>query len=359
MNNSKFPFFLVLSLLLTLFFVPFGFKEVQAKKPLYIVAHTEINGIFIPPTLIKVMVEKLKIVDGINLIIYVRDNTTGAINQAIGNLTLYLNALKGFKIILQACYLFEKYGYYVYPFWKYPLSCFSEEFYNEWYGALADLLRHYPNVVAFIGYNEPYHHFETPQDALTLCQREYTIWKNKTNLPFSTEINMPHTFWREKWNEEPIGSIKEHAEPLWESFSDYIGINLWVDEFPPSCGEDKHYKERYDRSMAICRYYSSKYNKPILVAEFPVWHIDLVEELWDSSVLILYKLWDWDNGEECQDYSMFIINSTNYEIKTTFAYDNLMQLANPYIQIREITIYLLSVVVAIIILKVVIIENVV
>ncbi|RLG01279.1 MAG: hypothetical protein DRN49_01670, partial [Thaumarchaeota archaeon] len=303
--RAKIPLFFVFLVVLA-FFQPLN--HVYGLKTLYIVAHTEINGVFIPPYLIKSMVDKLKIVKGINLIIYVRDNTTTAIDWAISNLTLYLEALKDYKIIVQPCYLFEKYGYYIAPFWKYPLSCFSEDFYNEWYGRLVEVFEDYPNVIGIIGYNEPFHHFEDPNDALTLCMREYTIWKNKTNLVFSTEINMPHTFWREKWNELPIGSVKEHGEPLWADFSDYIGINLWVDEYPPSFGTDPNYMQRYEDSLAICTYYSEKFNKPILVAEFPVWHIDLVADLWGRSFLILYKLWDWETGEECEDYSLFVID---------------------------------------------------
>jgi len=296
------------------------------------------------------MMQRLKAIDGINLIIYVYDNTTEAIDEAIVNLKRYLDALKDYRIIVQAWYLFEEYGTYVEPFWKYPIECYSEEFYNEWYGKLANLLSKYSNVVGFIGYNEPYHHFTDPDDALTVCKREYTIWKKYSNLPFSTEINMPNQFWRKKWNEEPTGILNDYIVPLWQGYSDYIGINLWVDEHPPSSGEDPNYKQRYEQVKYICTYYSEKFNKPWLIAEFPCWHPELVKELWRSSVLILYKLWDWNPSDEIPDYSMFVINSTSLDISPTLAYERFCEIIDPVNQVYEVIYCFVSVMVILIII---------
>jgi hypothetical protein len=132
------------------------------------------------------MLKDLQVVKGVQLCVWVGDNTTNAIWDAKIRLSKWLDELQDYKIVIQCDYAFiEKYGYYDYPFWKLNnTETLSQTWYNNWYGNLSELLAKHENVILMVGFNEPYNHFKTKEMAQTIMKREYLTWKNMSTIPF-------------------------------------------------------------------------------------------------------------------------------------------------------------------------------
>ena len=143
------------------------------------------------------MVGDLGAVDGVSVMVNLYDNTTEAMDEAINRLENYLSHLESYKVVVQAIYCFP-YGYMSHH-WQFEPSSFSEEFYSTWYGKLNACLSNHSNVKLFVGFNEAYFHF-SKDDAKTIMQREYTIWKGISAIPFSCEITFPFYLWHNYFN---------------------------------------------------------------------------------------------------------------------------------------------------------------
>lgn len=89
----------------------------------------------------------------------------------------------------------------------------------------------------FVGFNEAYFCFENKVDAFTLMQREYITWKNISSIPFSCEITHPFCEWHNYFNvTDP--NYENDVLPIWENYSDYIGLNRIAYNQPPNYGYD-------------------------------------------------------------------------------------------------------------------------
>ena len=259
------------------------------------------------PNVIKSMLDELKVVKGVQLCVWVSDNSTGAILDAKARLSKWIPELSNYKISLQCDYAFnDKYGNYEHPFWKYNnTETLSQEWYTNWYGNLSEVANNYSNVVLMVGFNEPYNHFQTKDMAQTIMKREYLTWKNMSKIPFSTEFLMPYTFWSDWWKFPKNASIEADCVPFWRDYSDYVGINLWANNAPPQYGTQQADLsfERVKTTIKMCEFYSNLLNKPIHVNEFPAWDIETLKYFCDRvmkspNIAQIYQLWYWGEQEE-------------------------------------------------------------
>lgn len=308
-------------------------QQVEANQlPYDVFVVTHLND-GLKPALIKSMLKDLQVVKGVQLCVWVGDNTTNAIWDAKIRLSKWLDELQDYKIVIQCDYAFiEKYGYYDYPFWKLNnTETLSQTWYNNWYGNLSELLAKHENVILMVGFNEPYNHFKTKEMAQTIMKREYLTWKNMSTIPFSTEFLMPYTFWANYWGFPENASIEEDCVPFWRNYSDYIGVNLWAYREPPS----KHYipldranycfeaYERAENVIEICEKYSEQLKKPIHINEFPVWDTKTAQLIRDRvmkppNIAQVYQLWYWSGQEEVHydgwTYGLFNVDAKAHEI---------------------------------------------
>ena len=280
---------------------------------------------------VKYMLNDLGAVDGVCLMINIYDNTTVAMDDAINRLENYLSNLQGYNVVVQAIYCFP-YGYLTHH-WQFELSSFSEAFYSEWYGKLNACLATYSNIKLFVGFNEAYFCFENKDDAKTLMQREYTIWKSISEIPFSCEITFPFYLWHNYFNvTDP--NFENDVLPIWQNYSDYIGLNLLAYEYPPTYGTNPQGYNRTREAVITALYYGSLYDKPVHVDEVLCWYPQDFQYVADNLMIqphitSVYKLWDWSNSTEAI-YALYNINPESSNItRVSPTWNVYQQILNP------------------------------
>ena len=244
---------------------------------------------------IQYMLNDLKYVDGVCVMVNLYGESNEDMEDAINRLTIMLNDLSDYKIIVQAIYVFSD-------------GSFSETFYFQWYSRLANVFHNYPNVVLFVGFNEAYFHFPKEQ-AKAIMQREYIAWKNVSTIPFSCEITFPFEEWHTYMN-VTNPNFENDVLPIWQNYSDYIGLN--IQPYTP---------EGYNlvnQTILTATYYSYLYNKPIHVNEFFLFHKNDVKHakqtvFQNPHKTAIYKLWDWSNSTE-NTKALYNINPLSGEI---------------------------------------------
>jgi hypothetical protein len=235
-----------------------------------------------------------------------------------------MEELKDYKVVIQCDYDFNHvYGVYWYPFWVYEnTETMSQQFYDDWYGNLTEVLNKYQNVVLMTGFNEPYNHFATKEMAQTVLIREYTTWKSLTDIPFSTEFLMPRIFWADYWGFPYNVTIEDDLVPMWRDYSDYVGINLWAYNRPPQYGSSPGAYQRAIDAVELVKQYSDELDKPIHVNELPAWSNDVfkytVEELCHyPNIGQVYQLWYWMDSEEMHydgwSYGLYNVDPETHE----------------------------------------------
>ncbi|MCW4017963.1 MAG: hypothetical protein NWF00_04705 [Candidatus Bathyarchaeota archaeon] len=288
----------------------------------YVVMHVNDD---LEPSVIHSMLDELKVVTGVQLSVWVGDNNTGAIWDASARLSRWLQEFKDYKVVLRCDYAFDqKYGHYVYPFWKYnDTATLSQQWYTNWYGNLSSTVSNYSNVVLMVGFNEPYNHFRTKEQAQSVLKMEYETWKNLSSVPFSTEFLMPYGFWALHWDFPLNPSTEEDCVPYWANYSDYIGINLWADNVPPQVGESKGALTRVTEVVEMCKYYSDLLGKPIHVNELPAWDHEILaylcnETMNSPNIGQVYQLWYWSGQEELHydgwSYGLYNVNIKTHKV---------------------------------------------
>lgn len=260
------------------------------------------------------MLNDLGAVDGVSVMVNLYDNTTEAMDEAINRLENYLSHLEGYKVVVQAIYCFP-YGYMSHH-WQFELNSFSEEFYAEWYSKLNACLANHSNVKLFVGFNEAYFHF-SKDNAKTIMQREYTIWKSISAIPFSCEITFPFYLWHNYFNvSDP--NFERDVLPIWQNYSDHIGLNLIAYRYSPLYGIDPEGYNQTREAVLTALYYGELYEKPIHVDEVLCWYPQDFQFVADNlmknqHITAVYKLWDWANSTEAI-YALYNINPENGEI---------------------------------------------
>jgi hypothetical protein len=279
------------------------------------------------PEVVRSMLSQLKGVTGIQLDVWVGDNTTSAIWDAKDRLIKWLDAFPDYKVLIQMDYAFDqKYGYYNCPFWVYNnTATLSQEWYNEWYGNLSEVLNQRSNVQLLVGFNEPYNHFRTKEMAQTVMEREYLTWKNLSSIPFSTKFLMPYGYWADYWGFPANASVENDCVPFWANYSDYIGIDLWAERGPPQYGGfvGTSGLDRTKEVTQMLEHYSSLLNKPILIDEVPTWDTTTFQYVVDKimkspNIIQIYQLWYWTGQEEkyydSSTYGIFNVNPITHQI---------------------------------------------
>jgi hypothetical protein len=276
------------------------------------------------------MLNDLGSVDGVSIMVNLYDNTTEAMDDAINRLESYLSQLGNYKVVVQAIYCFP-YGYMSHH-WQFELSSFTEEFYTKWYGKLDACLANYDNVKLFVGFNEAYFSF-SKDDAKTLMQREYTIWKNISTIPFSCEITFPFYLWHNHFNvSDP--NFEADVLPIWQNYSDYIGFNLIAYRYSPLYGVDPEGSNQTKEAVLTALYYGELYDKPVHVDEVLCWYPQDFQFVADSlmkdpQITAVYKLWDWSNSTEAI-YALYNINVENGTItRVSPTWNVFQQIFNP------------------------------
>jgi len=281
----------------------------------------------VTPAMIKSMLSQLPQVTGLQLDVWVGDNTTGGMTDAKARISMWLNELTNYSIVIQCDYAFEsKYGYYEKPFWKYNnTQTLSQEWYNEWYGNLSEVLDQHSNVMLMVGLNEPYNHFQTKEMAQTVMEREYLTWKNVSKIPFTIKFSMPYLMWASWWDFPKDPSIEADYVPFWAKYSDYIGMDLWGDSSPPQYANNVQ-TTAYNwvkQSIQIAENYSMQLKKPIFIGEYPAWDPTTLTYISDQiakapNIGQIYQLWYWKGQEDLhQDawtYGLFNVDPKTLEI---------------------------------------------
>lgn len=284
---------------------------------------------------IRYMLSDLGNIDGVTIMVNLYDNTTVAMDDAINRLESYLSNLTDYHVVVQAIYCFP-YGYMTHH-WQFELSSFSEEFYTEWYSKLDNCFAHHNNVKLFVGFNEAYFCFDK-SDAVTIMQREYTIWKSTSAIPFSCEITFPFYLWHNYFN-VTAPNFENDVLPIWQNYSDYIGMNLIAYSYSPEYGYDPLGSNRTKEAVVTALYYSNLYGKSVHCDEVLCWYPEDFEYVRDNLMTAshrtaVYKLWDWGNSTEWI-YALYNINPETGAIlrvqPTWNVYDNVInqQLATP------------------------------
>ncbi|MEM4733897.1 MAG: hypothetical protein QXD70_05155 [Candidatus Bathyarchaeia archaeon] len=246
-------------------------------------------------------------VKGVNLNFEIYDNTTEAIAETAAFMRSIIPAFSSYQIAVQINYAFiERYGVQINGIWVFnDTTCFSDEFFVALWNAIAPIYYEYRNVVLHVGFNEPFEHFGKAEDALAVIQREYTTFKAVINwVPYSCEIHLPSSV--------NFDSIKL----IWQDYSDYIGLNLWVDAVVPSLGgaaANQTATLKAQEIVGLAKEYSLRYNKPIFIGELPAWYQDrfnwIVAQVCDSpkNILCVYELWTHNWPEIPRDYALFLV----------------------------------------------------
>jgi len=251
-------------------------------------------GIVVHPTHVEIpsfsrsLVDSLGVIDLVQLPIRIMGNTTSHVDFGLSELEKWLNAFKGYDISLQTYY--SDFGFYTWErgsFEQFNLTTLSQEFYSNYFSKLTNLIKNYPNVILYIGFNEPYLHF-LEDEVPILVEREYTTWKNyTTTIPFATEFFMPIEYWKDRitfLTDRPTWSL---LKEIWIKFSDYVSGNFWLPESeplpsPPYIPEEfsieKVRKLAYD-TWEIIKMYSEEIGKPIFIAELPCQYPDIFAKI--------------------------------------------------------------------------------
>lgn len=280
---------------------------------------------------IRYMLNDLGNVDGVSVMVNVYDNTTEAMDDAINRLENYLSNLSDYNVVVQAIYCFP-YGHMSHH-WQFELVSFSTEFYTEWYSKLNTCFAKYDNIKLFVGFNEAYFCFEDKNDAKILMQREYTVWKNISDIPFSCEITFPFYLWHNYFNvTEP--NFENDVLPIWQNYSDCIGLNLIAYRYSPLYGVDPEGFNRTKEAVITALYYSEIYDKPVHIDEVLCWYPQDFQYVADNvmqnpHITAVYKLWDWSNSTEAV-YALYNINQENGEItRVSPTWNVFQQIINP------------------------------
>jgi len=276
------------------------------------------------------MLNDLGSVDGVSVMVNIYDNTTEAMDDAINRLESYLSNLTTYNVVVQAIYCFP-YGYMSHH-WQFELASFSTEFYAEWYGKLNACLANHTNVKLFVGFNEAYFCFENKADAVTIMQREYTIWKSISAIPFSCEITFPFYLWHNYFN-VTNPSFENDVLPIWQNYSDYIGMNLIAYRYSPLYGVDPEGYNKTREAVLTALYYGELYDKPVHVDEVLCWYTQDFQYVADNvmknpHITAVYKLWDWSNSTEAI-YALYNINPESGEIIRVTPTWDVFQVINP------------------------------
>jgi hypothetical protein len=275
------------------------------------------------------MLKHLDHVDGVLLDIGIHGNDSERIASTCRILDYWLPYFSDYEVALQCGYCGIQGNWFFYmrdlsgphfQVWNDTLT-FSEAFYNSWYSSAVSVLKKYDNIVLWVGFNEVFNHFWNKADAITICQREYTIWKKYCSwIPFSTEFGgMPTVWWANVWQFPKNHTIEGDCAPLWANYSDFIGINLWADPCPPSVETPQQKSEtdqRVNSVISMCKYYSQLYGKPIHIDEFPAWHEDRFRYIWNQvgyspNICCVYRLWYPRNEaqyHDSQEYGLFTLD---------------------------------------------------
>jgi len=282
----------------------------------------------VTPTMIKSMLSQLPEVTGLQFDVWVGDNTTGGIMDATARISMWLSQFTSYSIVIQCDYAFEQtYGYYQTPFWIFnSTETLSQEWYNEWYGNLSQVVNQYPNVILMVGLNEPYNHFSTKAMAQTIMEREYLTWKNLSRIPFTVKLSMPYLMWADWWNFPK--DIEADYVPFWANYSDYIGMDLWADSSPPQdTGNVESIAFNWvKQSIAIAENYSVQLKKPIFIGEYPAWDPTTLTYISNSVAKLpnigqVYQLWYWsgetDLHQDAYTYGIFNVDPNTLAITTS------------------------------------------
>ena len=281
----------------------------------------------VTPAMIRSMLSQLPSVTGLQLDVWVGDITTGGITDAKARISMWLGEFTNYSIVIQCDYAFEqKYGYYEKPFWKYNnTEILSQEWYDEWYGNLSEVLNQYPNIVLMVGLNEPYNHFQSKEMAQTVMEREYLTWKNMSKIPFTVKFSMPYLMWATWWSFPKNASIEVDYVPFWTNYSDYVGMDLWGDSSPPQYGTNIQ-QTAYNwvkQSVTIAENYSVQLKKPIFIGEYPAWDPTTLTYISDQiakspNIGQVYQLWYWSGQEDLhQDawtYGLFNVDQNTLAV---------------------------------------------
>ena len=278
-------------------------------------------------TMVKDMLSELPQVTGLQFDVWVGDNTTGGIVDAKARIDRWLSEFTRYNIVIQCDYFFEqKYGYFENPFWKFNhTQTLSQQWYNDWYGNLSEVLNKYPNVQLMVGTNEPYNHFTTKEMAQTIMKREYLTWKNMSSIPFTVKFSMPYLMWAEHWDFPKNASIEADYLPIWKDYSDYVGMDLWADSSPPQYGTNVEVlaHNRVVEAISIAENYSALLKKPIFIGEYPAWAPNTLEYICDHiakppHIGQIYQLWYWSGQEDLhQDawtYGLFNVDPVTFYV---------------------------------------------
>jgi hypothetical protein len=294
----------------------------EKKFDVYVLTHINDR---LSPDLIRSMLDQLKVVTGIQFCVWIDDNTTSGIMDAKARIAKWLDAFPDYNILIQCDYAFEtKYGYYDSPFWKFnSIATLSQEFYNEWYSNLSEVLSQRPNVKLMVGFNEPYNHFETKEQAQETMKMEYLTWKNLSSIPFTVKFSMPYLYWADYWGFPKNPSIQNDLAPFWANYSDYVGCDLWADGFPPQYGASAGSFKRVQQTIETLENHSKLLGKPIFIGEYPAWDNATLKYISDHvaqapNIGEIYQLWYWSGQEELHydawTYGLFNVDSATLQV---------------------------------------------
>jgi len=237
----------------------------------------------------KGIVDSLGVVDLVMLPIRLLGNTSANVTSALAELETYLVAYTNYDVGLQTYFL--GFGYNttetVY-LEQYNLTILSQAFYDEYFCALANLTQQYPNVVLYLGFNEPMLHFPLA-DIPVLLEMEYRTFKAyMPNIKFSVKFFVPFEWWRDRISFlKDCGWSYSTLKGFWAVYSDYVGVTFWLPEAKtppanPPCDDltaadvdlGNIRTLAYD-AWGWLKVFSSELGKPICLAEFPIQYSDI------------------------------------------------------------------------------------
>lgn len=228
------------------------------------------------------LVDRLLAVDLVQLPICLGGNSTENIIAALNLLDLWLSHFTDYDVSLQTYYLFGEPSLERSMLRQYNLSTLSEEFYENYYGALSNLIVNYSNVKYMVGFNEPYLCLDE-NDVPTLIKRQYETWKKFTDIPFSTEFNMPLEYWREGGRPYPSRNVTWNTMlDMIKNYSDYIGVNLWTQEASEPINDFN--AQWYLDTWELLKEASATLGKPIFLAELPCRYHDVFKIISDEAM---------------------------------------------------------------------------
>lgn len=357
--SSLFLFFVLTSSL----FVHMAVAEEEPERDVWVIVQT-----YKPIPLIRYAVEDLGCVDGLGLVFCLYDNSSAEISRVSAKVDEWAKAFSDYRLSVQfSIGFYELYGSHIDTEygsrWFFDnTDCFSDAFFTELFTALKPVYLDNKNIVLHVGYNEPYQHFGDTADALDVIQREYLRFKEQIDfISFSCELNFPFGFTGEIWG-FPVLDFDTHVKAVWEDYSDYIGINLWADQFPPSiCNNlgsgqrvkaNEAAKQRVKDSVGLVKEFSQLFCKPIHINEFPAWYQSRFEWIVNEvcvgpNICEVYQIWfdsEDDEQHDSNEYAFFVIDINDNTItRNTYCYKIFMNVMNPSSN-QNLTSFLVSVV---------------